>query len=69
MKKEIDEIVAVVNIKIGENDYIVPIDNWNKAVEEGRTNPVILGEELHFFNDDDYNKLKTFIEKKQNDKK
>lgn len=62
-KKEIDELVAVVNIKIGENDYIVPIDNWNKAVEEGRTKPVILGNELHFFNEDEWNKLKLFYKK------
>jgi hypothetical protein len=62
-KEEIDELVAVVNIKIGENDYIVPIDNWNKAVEEGRTKPVILGNELHFFNEDEWNKLKLFYNK------
>jgi hypothetical protein len=62
-KEEIDELVAVVNIKIGENDYIVPIDNWNKAVEEGRTKPVILGNELHFFNEDEWNKLKLFYKK------
>jgi hypothetical protein len=62
-KEEIDELIAVVNIKIGENDYIVPIDNWNKAVEEGRTKPVILGNELHFFNEDEWNKLKLFYNK------
>ena len=59
-KKEIDEIVAVVNIKINNIDYIVPIDSWNKAVSEMRTNPVILGDELHFFNDSDYEKIKIF---------
>lgn len=60
MKKEEndDELVAVIKITIGENEYLVPLDNWNKAVKEERTNPVILGDELHFFNDKDYEKIK-----------
>lgn len=62
-KKEevIDEIVAVVNIQIGDDTFIVPIDNWNKAVEEGRTMPIVLGEELHFFTPEDYQKVKLAI--------
>jgi len=62
-KKEevIDEIVAVVNITIGDDTFIVPIDNWNRAVEEGRTMPIVLGEELHFFTPEDYQKVKLAI--------
>jgi hypothetical protein len=62
-KKEevIDEIVAVVNIQIGDDTFIVPVDNWNKAVEEGRTMPIVLGEELHFFTPEDYQKVKLAI--------
>ena len=58
-KKEevIDEIVAVVNITIGDDTFIVPVDNWNKAVEEGRTKPVVVGDELHFFSESDYDKI------------
>jgi hypothetical protein len=58
-KKEevIDEIVAVVNITIGDDTFIVPVDNWNKAVEEGRTKPVVVGEELHFFTPEDYDTI------------
>jgi len=57
-KKEIiDEIVAVVNITIGDDTFMVPVDNWNKAVEEGRTKPVVVGDELHFFNESDYDKI------------
>ena len=56
-KEVIDEIVAVVNITIGDDTFVVPVDNWNKAVEEGRTKPVVVGDELHFFNESDYDKI------------
>lgn len=60
-KEEGEEIVAVINITIGDDTFIVPIDNWNKAVEEGRTMPIVLGDELHFFTPDDYQKIKLTI--------
>lgn len=52
-----DEIVAVINFTIDDVSYIVPVDNWNAAVEEGRTMPVILGDELHFVTPEDYKKI------------
>ena len=61
-----DEIVAVINITIGDDTYIVPIDNWNKAVEEGRTKPVVLENELHFMTEEDYNKIQRWMLKNNN---
>ena len=52
-----DEIVAVINFTIDDVSYIVPVDNWNAAVEEGRTMPVILGDELYFVTTEDYKKI------------
>jgi len=49
-----DEIVAVINVEFRGENYLVPIDNWNKAVEEGRTKVVIVDNELHFFSEEDY---------------
>jgi hypothetical protein len=60
-EKEGEELVAVINVTIGDDTFIVPIDNWNKAVEEGRTMPIVLGDELHFFTPDDYQKVKLAI--------
>jgi hypothetical protein len=56
-EEEENEIVAVINFTFGEVSYIVPVDNWNTAVEEGRTMPIILGDELHFMTPDDYKKI------------
>jgi len=65
MKEEKDdELVAVINIEIGNEIFIVPIDNYNKAIAEGRNKPVILGEELHFFTEDDFKQIKEFMNKK-----
>jgi hypothetical protein len=60
-KEEGEELVAVINVAIGDDNYLVPIDNWNKAVEEGRTMPIILGDELHFFTPEDYDKIRVAI--------
>lgn len=57
MKEDEEEVVAVINFTIGEVSYIVPVDNWNLSVEEGRTMPVILGDELHFVTPSDYKKI------------
>jgi len=61
-KEEGEELVAVIKITIGDDKFIVPIDNYNKAIEEGRTKPVVVGEELHFFSEEDYNKIKRNID-------
>ena len=61
-KEEGEELVAVIKITIGDDKFIVPIDNYNKAIEEGRTKPIIVGEELHFFSEEDYNKIKRNID-------
>lgn len=51
---------AIIKFIIEGEEYLVPLDNWNKAVEEMRTNAVVIGDELHFFNDSDYEKIKQF---------
>lgn len=64
-KQEKEDVVAVIEFVYADNRYIVPIDNWNKAIEEGRTEPVILGDELHFFTKEDYDKIKAHTENKK----
>jgi len=60
-KKKEEEVVAVIEFVFSNNRFIVPLDNWNKAIEEGRTEAIILGDELHFFTKEDYNKIKSAV--------
>ena len=66
-KDEKEDIVAVIEITIGEEKFIVPIDNWNAAVKEGRTEAVILGNELHFMTVEDYERIKLVLQSTKND--
>lgn len=59
--EEDNELTAVIKVIIKGVEYLVPIDNWNKAITEQRTKPIILGDELHFVTQEDWNKIESAI--------
>lgn len=62
------EVEAVATITIGESKYLMPIEDYEKAKEEGRTRPIIYGEKLIFVDDETAEDLKVLEEWLKNNK-
>lgn len=46
--------LAVITIEINGEKWNVPLDEWNKAVEESRTKVVTAGNKLFFITEEQY---------------
>lgn len=62
------EAEVVATITIGESKYLMPIEDYEKAKEEGRTRPIIYGEKLIFVDDETAEDLKVLEEWLKNNK-
>jgi len=56
----------VVIFTIGEKQMIMSETEYNKHIEEGRINPVLVGETLHMVNNEDFKIIKK-VEKSLDD--
>lgn len=50
--------LAVITIDINGEKWNVPLDEWDKAVEEGRTKVVTSGNKLFFITEEHYELIK-----------
>ena len=43
-----DDEVAVIKVIIGETEWFVPVDEWDLAVQEGRTKVITYNDSIRF---------------------
>lgn len=63
-----DEQIEVITLKIGDQEWHVPIEEWEAAQEEGRTYPVTFNNELRLVDEEtfnDFKKLMNYIDEKK----
>ena len=52
-----DDEVAVIKVIIGETEWLVPIDEWDSAVQEGRTKVITYNDSIRFVTPEFYDAI------------
>lgn len=52
-----DDEVAVIKVIIGETEWFVPVDEWDLAIEEGRTKAITYNDSIRFVTPEIYDAM------------
>ena len=49
-----DDEIAVIKVIIGDDEWLVPVDEWDLAVKEGRTKAITYNDSIRFVTEEEY---------------
>ena len=52
-----DDEVAVIKVIIGETEWLVPVDEWDLAIQEGRTKAITYNDSIRFVTPEIYDAM------------